>query len=69
MKAVFEVLAALIRLLERFLLIRKQKDRQVKRDKLEDNPVDFFNDHFDGVRNDKSKDSTSEADTDSKTNK
>ena len=52
MRAAFEALAALLRIVERLIRARKQKQMQDKRDALEDNPAEFFNNHFDGVRND-----------------
>lgn len=50
---------------ERVLRKLVEKTRQTERDKLENDPVEFFTDHFDGVR-----DSTVKTDkTDDNTNK
>jgi len=40
-----------------------QKKRQTERDKLEDNPSGWFNEHFDGVRNDTDPDEADKTNT------
>ena len=64
MSAIVELLSVLLRIVERIIRDRKRKKRQVERNELEDNPAEFFNNHFDGVR-DKPESGANEADSDS----
>lgn len=50
MGALLRLFEMVVRLLERTLERRRQRIRQAQRDELENDPVGFFDAHFNGVR-------------------
>jgi|AntRauTorcE11897_2_1112592.scaffolds.fasta_scaffold63798_2 hypothetical protein len=66
LKTAIKVLSALLALVQGWQQRRELKEQQRAADELADNPVDWYNDHFDGVRDDKAGDAD-EADTDGDT--
>ena len=63
LRTAIKVLSALLALVQGWQQRRELKEQQRAADELADNPVDWYNDHFDGVRDDKA-DDADKADTD-----
>jgi hypothetical protein len=64
LRTAIKLLSALLGLIQGWQLRRELKEQQRAADELADDPVDWYNDHFDGVRDDKA-DDADKADTDS----
>jgi len=66
LKTAISLLSALLAIVQGWQLRRELKEQQRAADKLADDPVDWYNDHFSGVRDDQPSD-TDKTDTDSDT--
>jgi hypothetical protein len=64
LRIAIKLLYALLALVQGWQLRRELKEQQRAADDLADNSVDWYNSHFDGVRDDKA-DDPDKADTDS----
>jgi len=53
---IVSILYALANFLEKLRAKREQKDAQKSRDQLEDDPAEWYDNHFSGLRNSDSKD-------------
>lgn len=62
-KALLEVLAILLRAIERKQVKEEQQDAQAEADSVSTNPTEWFNDHF-GVRTESGKTDASKANPD-----
>ena len=62
-KAILEVLAILLRAIERKQAKEEQQDAQAEADRISTNPTEWFNDHF-GVRTESSNTDASKASPD-----
>ena len=64
--SILKILSALVTMIERIRVSRKQKEKQDDRDALEDNPDLWFNQHFGGMHDkpiDNNADKTNDTDS------
>ena len=64
--SILKILSALVTVIERVYRKRKTEEKQADRDALEDNPDLWVSKHFDGVRDDSTRDNADKADTDNR---
>lgn len=65
MSKLLYLLTALVKAVERFFKRKEAREAQDERDKLEENPANWYNDHFGGVRKQQPDDSANKADANS----
>jgi len=54
LKTAINILSALLAIVQGWQLRRELEEQQRAADELADNPVDWYNDHFDGLRDEQS---------------